>query len=131
MHPDISFMGDTYLGRTTGRVMTGYMQVLTTVDSAEAAERLGRSVVGARLAACAQIVGPIRSLYWWQGKVDDAQEWQILMKTTSEQLPALEGHIKANHSYDTPEIISTPIPWGSREYLTWISEETRQTDASS
>lgn len=111
--------------------MTDYVQVLTTVDSAEDAERLGRSIVNARLAACAQINGPIRSLYWWQGKVDDAQEWQILMKTTTDRLPALERHIKANHSYDTPEIISAPIPWGSQEYLTWVSEETQQTDASS
>ena len=53
------------------------MQVLSTVDSAEEAERLGRSIVGARLAACVQIVGPIRSLYWWQDKIDEAQEWQL------------------------------------------------------
>jgi len=111
--------------------MSDYMQVLSTVDSAEEAERLGRSIVGARLAACVQIVGPIRSLYWWQDKIDEAQEWQLLMKTTTERLPALEEHIKANHSYDTPEIIATPIPWGSQEYLDWISAETQQTGASS
>ena len=111
--------------------MTDYVQLLTTVDSAEDAERLGRSVVSARLAACVQIVGPIRSLYWWEDKVDDAQEWQLLAKTTSECLPKLERHIKANHSYDTPEIIATPITWGSQEYLGWVSAETRQTGASS
>lgn len=111
--------------------MSDYMQVLTTVDSAEGAERLGRSITGARLAACVQIVGPIRSLYWWQDEVEDAQEWQLLIKTTSERLPELEQHIKANHSYDTPEIIATPIPWGSQEYLGWISAETQQTGASS
>jgi periplasmic divalent cation tolerance protein len=111
--------------------VTDYVQVLTTTDNAEDAERLGRSVVGARLAACVQIVGPIRSLYWWQGKVDDAQEWQLLIKTTTDRLPELEQHIKANHSYDTPEIIAAPIPWGSQEYLGWVSEETRRTDASS
>src|SRR5450755_2080162 len=111
--------------------MTDYMQVITTVDSAEEAERLGRGVVKARLAACVQIVGPIRSLYWWQDKIDEAQEWQLLMKTTTERLPALEEHIKANHSYDTPEIIATPIPLGSQEYLDWISAQTQQTGASS
>ncbi len=111
--------------------MTDYIQALTTVDSAEKAERLGRSVVGARLAACVQIVGPIRSLYWWHGKLEDAQEWQLYMKTTTERLPALERDIKANHSYETPEIIATSIPWGSAEYLGWVSEETKQTDASS
>jgi periplasmic divalent cation tolerance protein len=111
--------------------MPDYIQALTTVDSAEEAERLGRSVIGARLAACVQIVGPIRSLFWWQGDIDDAQEWQLLIKATSERLPELERHIKANHSYDTPEIIATPIFWGSREYLDWVSAETRQTGAPS
>jgi periplasmic divalent cation tolerance protein len=111
--------------------MPDYMQVLTTVDSTGEAERLGRSIVSLRLAACVQIVGPIRSLYWWQDKLDEAQEWQLLMKTTGERLPALEEHIKEHHSYDTPEIIITPIVGGSAEYLGWISEETRQTDVSS
>ena len=97
--------------------MTGYMQVATTVDSAGEAERLGRSITGARLAACVQIVGPIRSLYWWQDKLDDAQEWLLFIKTTAERLDELERHIKENHSYDTPEITATEIPWGSAEYL--------------
>jgi periplasmic divalent cation tolerance protein len=111
--------------------MTGYMQVLTTVDSTEEAERLARSITGARLAACVQIVGPIRSLFWWQDQIDDAQEWLLVIKTTTERLPELEEHIKANHSYDTPEITATEIPWGSREYLDWISAETRRTGVSS
>jgi periplasmic divalent cation tolerance protein len=111
--------------------MTTYMQVLTTIDSSDEAERLARSITGARLAACVQIVGPIRSLYWWQDKLDDTQEWLLLIKTTDERLTELEQHIKANHSYDTPEITATEIPWGSREYLDWISAETQQTDASS
>jgi periplasmic divalent cation tolerance protein len=111
--------------------MAEYAQVMTTVDSEDDAVRLGRSIVGARLAAGVQIVGPIRSLYWWQGDLKDSQEWQLLIKTTAERFPALEEHIKASHSYETPEIIITPIIGGSAEYLRWISEETRQTDASS
>ena len=110
--------------------MTDYVQVLTTVDSAEDAERLGRGIVGTRLAACVQIVGPIQSLYWWQNKVEDAQEWQLLVKTATARLPELEQHIKTNHTYDTPEIIATPITWGSQDYLDWVSVETRQTGAS-
>ena len=105
--------------------MAEFMQVLTTVDSEQSGERLARGVVDARLAACVQIVGPIRSLYWWQGSIDDAREWQLTIKTTSERLPALEAYIKENHSYDTPEITATEIPWGSREYLDWITAETR------
>jgi periplasmic divalent cation tolerance protein len=93
--------------------MTEYMQVLTTVDSTEEAESLARSITGAHLAACVQIVGPIRSLYWWNDRLGDAQEWLLLIKTTTERLDELERHIKANHSYDTPEITATRIPWGS------------------
>jgi periplasmic divalent cation tolerance protein len=110
--------------------MTDFLQVVTTVDSEDSGERLARGIVDARFAACVQIVGPIRSLYWWQGSIDDAREWQLVIKTTSERLTALESYIKSNHSYDTPEITATEITWGSREYLDWINAETR-TDASS
>jgi periplasmic divalent cation tolerance protein len=105
--------------------MADFMQVVTTVDSEEAAALLACGVIGARLAACVQIVGPIRSLYWWQGALEDTREWQLLIKTTSARLAELEAHIKANHRYETPEITASEIPWGSREYLDWISAETR------
>lgn len=104
--------------------MAKYVQVLTTVDSEEAGVTLARGIVKARLAACVQIVGPIRSLFWWDGKVDEAREWQLLIKTTGERLPELELYIKAHHSYDTPEIIETEIIGGSAEYLGWVSAET-------
>ena len=110
--------------------MANFFQVVTSVDSEESGELLARGIVDARLAACVQIVGPIRSLYWWQGSIDDTREWQLVIKMTSELLTVLEAYIKENHSYDTPEITATEIPWGSREYLDWISAETR-TGASS
>jgi periplasmic divalent cation tolerance protein len=90
-----------------------------------------RAVSRARRAACVQIVGPIRSLYWWQDKLDDAEGWLLIIKTTTERLDELEQHIKANHSYDLPEITATQIPWSSAEYLGWVSAGTRQTDVSS
>lgn len=105
--------------------MAEYVQVLTTTDSEDDAVRLGRLITEARLAACVQVVGPIRSLYWWEGKVQDDAEWQLLIKTTAERLPALKEHIKSNHSYDTPEIIATEIIDGSAEYLNWVSDQTR------
>ena len=105
--------------------MADYLTVLTTTDSADAAAALARSAVTARLAACAQVDGPVTSTYWWQGEVETAQEWRVLYKTTAERYPALEAHIKAEHSYDTPEVIVGEIPAGSREYLEWITEETR------
>lgn len=110
--------------------MANFMQVTTTVDSEETAEQLARGTTGAHLAACVQIVGPIKSVYWWQGELEDAREWQLVMKTTTERLPALEAYIKAHHSYETPEITGAEIPWGSREYFDWINAETR-TGASS
>jgi periplasmic divalent cation tolerance protein len=105
--------------------MAESMQVVTMVDNEDAAERLARGITGARLAACVQIVGPIKSIYWWQGELDEAHEWQLIVKTTSDRLTALEEYIKANHSYETPEITATQILWGSREYLSWISAETQ------
>jgi periplasmic divalent cation tolerance protein len=110
--------------------MADFMQVVTTVDNEDAAEMLARGMLEARLAACVQIVGPIRSLYWWQGSIDDAREWQLVIKTTSERLSELEAHIKANHSYATPEVTVTEISGGSREYLDWISAETRTDSVS-
>lgn len=110
--------------------MADYVQVLTTVDAADKGTALARSIVEEQLAAGVQIVGPIRSVYWWQGAVADTQEWQLIIMTTTDLFPVVEAHIKANHSYVTPEIIATPIVAGSREYLQWISDETRQSGVS-
>ena len=107
--------------------MPNYVQVLTTIDSREVAEQVARAVVEARAAACAQIVGPIKSIYWWNGAVESAEEWQVLMKTTEERYPVLEAVIRQAHSYDVPEIIVTRIPYGSKDYLSWVSKETEPT----
>ncbi|UGQ09252.1 divalent-cation tolerance protein CutA [Yinghuangia sp. ASG 101] len=103
--------------------MTDYLTVVTTTDAHEAAEALAASAVGARLAACAQVVGPITSVYRWDGKVERAREWQVVLKTTAERYPGLEAHIKAEHTYDVPEIIAGPIVAGDPAYLAWVSEE--------
>jgi periplasmic divalent cation tolerance protein len=110
--------------------MSDFMQVVTTVDAEDAAVRLARGITGARLAACVQIVGPIKSIYWWQGELEEAREWQLVMKTTTARMAELEEYIKQNHSYETPEITATVISEGSDEYLDWITAETR-IDASS
>jgi periplasmic divalent cation tolerance protein len=107
--------------------MPSYVQVLTTIDSLEGAERVARAVVEARAAACAQIVGPIHSTYWWNDAVETAEEWQVLMKTTEERYPELETAIRGAHSYDVPEIIATPITRGGKDYLSWVSKETAST----
>src|SRR5437773_1532733 len=102
-----------------------YLQVTTTTDSRVEAERLGRIMVERRLAACAQIVGPVTSTYWWKGAMETAEEWIAVMKTTHEQSALLIAAIKAEHSYETPDIVAISIADGLPDYLNWIAEETR------
>lgn len=102
-----------------------YCQAVTTVDSREAAQALSRSAVAARIAACAQVLGPVTSTYWWAGAVQTAQEWYVVFKTTAERYPALEAHIREHHSYEVPEIVLLPIVAGNPAYLRWVSDETR------
>lgn len=101
-----------------------HAQAVTTADSREAAEALARSAVQARVAACAQVSGPINSTYWWEGKVESAEEWYVTFKTTAERYPALEQHIREHHSYDVPEVVLLPVLAGNPAYLAWVSEET-------
>lgn len=104
--------------------MSGYVTVQTTTDSAKRAEQLARVAVEARAAACAQIDGPIRSVYWWEGEVRVEQEWRVLLKTPAERYDTLEALLKSTHTYDTPEIIAVPIERGSAPYLAWLDAET-------
>ena len=98
-----------------------YILVLTTVATEQQADDLARSIMDAGLAACVQMQS-IRSVYRWRGEVCAEPECLLMIKTTEVQYPNLEEHIKANHSYETPEIIKLPITGGSREYLAWIDE---------
>ncbi|WP_308369441.1 MULTISPECIES: divalent-cation tolerance protein CutA [unclassified Streptomyces] len=99
------------------------LAVLTTVDSPEAARELARDAVETRLAACAQVSGPVTSLYRWKDAVRTDQEWQVLLKTTEAAYPALEARLIARHPYDTPEVIATPVVRGSADYLAWVAAE--------
>ncbi|MFF2650482.1 divalent-cation tolerance protein CutA [Streptomyces sp. NPDC058045] len=101
-----------------------WLTVLTTTDTAESAQQLARGAVEERIAACAQISGPITSVYRWKGEVETAQEWQIHFKTTEGRYPELENWLSHHHGYDTPEIIATPVVRGSTDYLTWLEQET-------
>jgi periplasmic divalent cation tolerance protein len=102
--------------------MAEFIQVLTTVERREEAERIARSLVEKRLAACVQIVGPIASTYRWKGEVETAEEWQCLVKTRRDLYPQVERGIRLLHSYAVPEIIATPIIAGSADYLAWLGE---------
>lgn len=99
--------------------------VSSTTDSEDKARELAASAITAKLGACAQIVGPITSVYRWEGSVQTDPEWRVEIKTAADRVTELTEHIKANHSYEVPEIIATPIEGGSAEYLAWVVEETR------
>ncbi len=106
--------------------MSEHVRVETTTDSREEASRLAKSVIEARLAACAQIMGPITSTYWWDDQVEQDDEWMIVMKTSADRTEALTAHIGEHHSYDVPEVVAVPITGGSSAYLSWVTDETRE-----
>jgi len=101
--------------------MAEYVQVLTTAGSAEEAERIGTTLLEQRLAACVQTLGPVTSRYRWQGKLEEASEWQCLAKTEARLYEEVEAAIRAVHSYEEPEILAIPVLAGSRGYLEWVS----------
>jgi len=105
--------------------MEEYIHVLVSIDSEERAHALQRLLVEERAAACVQVFGPISSAYWWQGQIEEAQEWLCLAKTCRRAYERLESLIKENHPYETPEIVAIPIVAGKKEYLAWIEAETR------
>lgn len=103
---------------TTARVL------LTTTDSAEEAERLSRVLVDARLAACVQIAGPVRSVFRWEDAVSVEQEWQLWLKTDAARVDDLTARLVAEHTYDVPEVLVLPVAGGHGPYLSWVTEET-------
>jgi periplasmic divalent cation tolerance protein len=105
--------------------MTDAIQVITTTGTKEEAGRIAQTLLEERLAACVQVVGPIASRYWWDGAIEQAEEWLCLIKTTTDLFEQLEQAIKAAHSYDVPEILATPVVAGSGDYLAWLREELR------
>ena len=95
----------------------------TAADAAEA-ERIGRAVLSERLAACANILPGARSIYWWQGKMEEAAEAVLILKTTRERAGALIARIRALHSYDCPCIEAIEVADGNPEFLAWVERET-------
>jgi periplasmic divalent cation tolerance protein len=102
--------------------MTDKRLVLTTAGSAEEARRLAHTLVEQRLAGCVNIISSMESIYRWQGKVETAREWLLLIKTTAETFPRLRNALLQLHSYDVPECVCLPIEDGSESYLKWLGE---------
>ena len=103
--------------------MTEYIQVYTTTENKDDAGMIAETVVKIRLAACAQVVGPITSTYWWEGAIEEAEEWFCIMKSRKDLYDKLEEAILDVHSYDVPEIVAVPIVSGSQSYLRWLNKE--------
>jgi periplasmic divalent cation tolerance protein len=99
--------------------------VITTLPDAAHAQTLATALIEAQLAACVNILAPCRSIYRWQGQIEDATEVPLLIKTTADRYPALEAAIRAQHPYELPEIIAVPIDRGLPDYLAWVGLETR------
>jgi len=104
--------------------MAAYIQVITTVERQEDAERIARHLVENRLAACVQLVGPIASTYRWRGAIESSREWLCLAKSRAELYAEIEAAIRQIHPYQLPEILAMPVIAGSRGYLDWLDQET-------
>ena len=103
--------------------MADYIQVMTTLEKKEDAVMISRKVLEEKLAACVQIIGPMTSAYWWEGKIEEATEWLCLMKSRRDFYDRLEKRIKDIHPYEEPEILAIPVIAGSRGYLDWLDGE--------
>lgn len=100
-----------------------FIQVQTTTADRAEAERIASALVERRVAACVQIVGPIRSYYRWKERLESSEEWLCIAKTLSDRYKDAEHAIRELHSYETPEIIAVPITSGSDDYLSWLRDQ--------
>jgi periplasmic divalent cation tolerance protein len=107
--------------------MTDKIIVLVTCGSRREALKIGRALVEAKLAACANVLeAPVRSLYRWKGKTETAREFLMIVKASGRRFAAIERAVRNMHSYDVPEIIAMPIAKGSSKYLAWIAESVEE-----
>ena len=104
--------------------MTDARIILGTAGSQEEADKIAHALVERRLAACVNIVPQIGSVYRWQGKVESATEWLLLIKTQAELFERVRDAVKELHSYDLPECVMLEVTSGSQEYLDWIAKNT-------
>jgi periplasmic divalent cation tolerance protein len=100
------------------------LNIITTTDSREALERMGKALLQKRLVACIQIAGPIKSIYRWKGRLEEAEEWMAIMKTRDELYDEVEREIRALHPYEVPEIEALKTEKVFDAYAKWVVEET-------
>ena len=102
-----------------------YIVIFVTCVSAAQAKKIASALVSKKLAACVNIVPAVRSLFWWQGKVDKAAETLLIIKSKRSAFSRIAKLVKSLHSYTVPEVIAMPIVAGNKEYLEWIDESVR------
>jgi len=100
--------------------------VSTTFSKKDDALKFADLIVKERLCSCTQIIGPINSIYWWDGKINNTEEWLCLIKSINSLYPEIEKSIKKLHPYKLPEILCTNIKKGSKEYLNWLKIEIKK-----
>ena len=97
--------------------------VLTTLPSLSQAHRISEQILKKRLAACVNVVGPVRSFFWWKGKIDRTSEHLLLIKTRASRFSRLRRFLERVHPYSVPEILALPIKAGNAPYLNWLRRE--------
>ncbi len=103
--------------------MTPFIQIATTTSTHDEAQQIAQMLIKARLVACAQVTGPIMSVYHWQGAIENGDEWLCTLKTRSSLFENVATAIREVHSYQCPEIVATPIVAASADYLAWLERE--------
>ena len=103
---------------------SSFVIVLSTFPTDQGSAAFARTLVDERLAACVNVLPPMQSVYRWQGKVEQAAEHQLIMKTTADRVEALKARIAQLHPYDVPEVLVLPVADGATGYFDWIVEST-------
>ena len=99
---------------------TTYILILVTTSSKQEAEKISQTLLKTKLIACANIIGPVSSHFQWNGKVEQTEEFLVLMKSRQDLFDAIYERVKALHSYEVPEVVALPIMAGSKAYLDWL-----------
>lgn len=104
------------------------IEVRVSAPDAETAQALALALVESRLAACAQVLGPITSTYWWEGSVHTKHEHLLLVKTTADRLDPICERVRAEHPYDNPEVLAVPVAGAAPAYAAWLRESVAPTE---
>ena len=108
--------------------MTNAVLGLVTCSSRAEARKVAKAILTRKLAACVNIVDGLESHYWWQGKIENAREYLLLIKTTRAEERSIINAVKAAHSYQVPEVIFLPVVAGERKYLNWLRKSVKTND---